>query len=46
MPLVGFDRRGNRLGMGAGFYDRSLTGLRRPKPWLIGIAFDCQETGH
>lgn len=44
MPLVGFDRRGNRLGMGAGFYDRSLAGLRRPKPWLIGIAFDCQET--
>lgn len=43
MPLVGFDRSGNRLGMGAGFYDRSLTGLRRPKPWLIGIAFACQE---
>ena len=46
MPLVGFDRRGNRLGMGAGFYDRSLTGLRRPRPWLIGIAFSCQETAH
>lgn len=43
MPLVGFDRRGNRLGMGAGFYDRSLVGLRRPRPTLIGIAFDCQE---
>jgi len=46
MPLVGFDRRGNRLGMGAGFYDRSLVGLRRPKPCLIGIAFDCQEVEH
>lgn len=43
MPLVGFDRRGNRLGMGAGFYDRSLVGLRRPRPTLLGIAFDCQE---
>lgn len=43
IPLVGFDRHGNRLGMGAGFYDRSLTGLRRPRPYLIGIAFDCQE---
>lgn len=46
MPLVGFDRSGNRLGMGAGFYDRSLVGLRRPRPTLIGIAFDCQQTAH
>jgi 5-formyltetrahydrofolate cyclo-ligase len=46
IPLVGYDRLGNRLGMGAGFYDRSLTGLRRPRPWLIGIAFSCQETEH
>ncbi|OZB77954.1 MAG: 5-formyltetrahydrofolate cyclo-ligase [Halothiobacillus sp. 13-55-115] len=44
MPLVGFDHHGNRLGMGAGFYDRSLVGLRRPRPALIGIAFDCQQT--
>ncbi len=43
IPLVGFDRLGNRLGMGAGFYDRSLAGLRYPKPLLIGIAFSCQE---
>lgn len=43
IPLVGFDRAGNRLGMGAGFYDRSLAGLRRPKPLLIGIAFSGQE---
>lgn len=27
MPLVGFDRRGNRMGMGGGYYDRSI-----PKP--------------
>lgn len=43
IPLVGFDRAGNRLGMGAGFYDRSLSGLRRLKPLLIGIAFSSQE---
>lgn len=42
MPLVGFDPMGNRLGMGAGFYDRSLAGLRRPRPTLIGIAFEAQ----
>jgi 5-formyltetrahydrofolate cyclo-ligase len=48
LPLVGFDRRGHRLGMGAGFYDRAL---RRRKdasrawkrPRLIGIAFSVQE---
>jgi len=46
MPLVGFDERGNRLGMGAGFYDRSLAGLRRPRPTLIGIAFEAQRLEH
>ncbi len=41
VPLVGFDRRGNRLAMGGGFYDRTFTGHRRPA--LIGVAFDCQR---
>lgn len=41
VPLVGFDRRGNRLGMGGGFYDRTFAGQRRPA--LIGVAFDCQR---
>lgn len=47
LPLVGFDTRGNRLGMGAGFYDRALAFRRRRRCWrgplLIGLAYDCQE---
>ena len=45
LPLVGFDAMGNRLGMGGGYYDRSLADLvHRPKrPWLIGVAHDDQE---
>jgi 5-formyltetrahydrofolate cyclo-ligase len=47
MPLVGFDTRGNRLGMGGGFYDKSLAFLRTRsvwrKPHLIGLAHDFQR---
>ena len=47
MPLVGFDDEGNRLGMGGGFYDRSLEFLRHRQHWrkphLLGIAYDFQR---
>lgn len=45
LPLVAFDRRGGRLGMGGGFYDRTLQQLqRRPRrPLLIGVGHACQE---
>jgi 5-formyltetrahydrofolate cyclo-ligase len=47
LPLVGFDDKGNRLGMGGGFYDRSLEFLRHRnhwrKPHLLGIAYDFQR---
>ncbi|MEX0735578.1 MAG: 5-formyltetrahydrofolate cyclo-ligase [Steroidobacteraceae bacterium] len=47
VPLVGFDDRGNRLGMGAGFYDRHFAFLKHRRAWrrpiLIGLAFDVQR---
>ena len=43
MPLVGFDARAHRLGMGAGLYDRHFAFLRHRRAWrrplLVGIAF-------
>ncbi len=45
MPLVGFDKNGNRLGMGGGFYDRTLAFTKKSpkKPILMGIAHDVQQ---
>lgn len=47
VPLVAFDRQGNRMGMGGGYYDRSLAFRnhrhRWKKPQLIGVAHSCQE---
>lgn len=45
VPLSAFDAQGNRIGYGAGQYDRAIARLRQKgrHPRLIGIAFDCQE---
>ena len=42
MPLLGFDKRGTRLGYGGGYYDRTLERLSK-RPRLIGIAYAAQE---
>jgi len=41
VPLLAFDRRGHRLGYGAGFYDRTLAGL--PGRYALGVAYAAQE---
>ncbi|NOU51595.1 5-formyltetrahydrofolate cyclo-ligase [Pseudoalteromonas sp. JBTF-M23] len=46
MPLVAFDNFGNRLGMGGGYYDKTLAHYYKEnlqKPELIGLAHDCQQ---
>ena len=45
LPLVGFDAQCNRLGMGGGWYDRSLSFRRDTSapPWLVGAGFDVQR---
>ncbi len=45
VPLSVFDNRGQRIGYGAGHYDRAIARLHAKglEPLLIGIAFDCQE---
>lgn len=45
MPLSAFDASGNRIGYGAGHYDRAIARLHAKglQPRLIGVAFDCQQ---
>ena len=44
VPLLAFDRRGHRIGYGAGYYDRTIQRLRAMKPVVAaGIAFAAQE---
>lgn len=47
MPLIGFSRRGDRLGSGGGYYDRTLAPLlsmaQSRRPLLIGVGYGLQE---
>lgn len=44
VPLTAFDKNGNRLGAGGGYYDRTFSfSKNNGKPVLIGVAFECQK---
>jgi 5-formyltetrahydrofolate cyclo-ligase len=44
VPLLAFDRRGHRIGYGAGYFDMTIAALRARKPVVAaGIALAAQE---
>ena len=44
VPLLAYDRTGNRIGYGAGYYDLTIAQLRARKPIIAaGLAFAAQE---
>ena len=47
VPMVGFDKTLNRLGYGKGYYDRTISKLRKLKNiFVIGLAYDNQMVGN
>ncbi len=44
LPLLAFDKSGNRLGYGGGFYDRTMDFFKRQghKPIAVGLAYSAQ----
>lgn len=42
LPLTAFDKQGHRLGMGQGYYDATLHGLKK-MPFLVGVGYAFQE---
>ena len=45
VPLSVFDRKGGRIGYGAGYYDQAISRLveKGRTPVCVGMAFDCQQ---
>jgi 5-formyltetrahydrofolate cyclo-ligase len=48
VPIVAFDKHCNRLGRGAGYYDRTFAFINEPpirskRPYLIGLAYEFQK---
>jgi 5-formyltetrahydrofolate cyclo-ligase len=41
VPGIAFDKKGNRLGRGLGYYDKFLSSFSK-ETFKVGLAFQCQ----